>query len=142
MDGKNWKIKLTEGIERLKNGYEMLVMLDPELIEADGESMEAAYRIAPAQWMKNEFGIISGAAAAAILDITSSISAQAIIGDNLTLDMNVSYLRKLSAEKDMTVKIITVKPGRKVLRLRGELYDGATGKLAVKAEISIMSAEQ
>ena len=141
MNNKEWQEKLSEGIARLRQGYEMLIMLDPEIVEADGTTLEATYKFAPAVWMKNEFGIISGAAAAAIMDVCTSITAQAIIGDNITLDMNVSYLRKLSAEKDFTVKVITVKPGRKVLRLRGEMYDGITGKLAVMAELSIMSAQ-
>ncbi len=141
MDNKEWLKKLQQGIERLRQGNEMLLMLDPVIDEADGASMEATYRYRPSAWMMNEFGIISGAAAAAMLDISSSISAQAIIGDNLTLDMNTSYLRKLSAEKDVKVRVTVVKAGRLILRMRGELFDGATGKLAVKAELNIMSAE-
>ncbi len=138
MDNKNWEEKILSGIERLKNGNELVSRLDPEVKDFDGEALSCSVVIRPEKWMRNEFGKISGAASAALMEIATGIVAQAVMDDNVTLDMNVSYLRELSADNDVMTRVITVKPGRQILRLRGEMYDGNTGKLAVSAELSIM----
>ncbi|MBO5994303.1 MAG: PaaI family thioesterase [Firmicutes bacterium] len=138
MRDREWVEKLLSGIERLKQGNEMVKALEPEVVEPVGETMEVTIAVQPAGWMKNEFGKISGAASAAIMEVSTGIAAQAIMDDNVTLDMNVSYLRELSAEGTIRTRVTVVKPGRQILRLRGEMYDGVTGKVAVLAALSIM----
>jgi uncharacterized protein (TIGR00369 family) len=138
MTDQEWRDKLKNGIERLRHGNEIMIALDPEIKDLDGDTMEVTIAFEPKSWMANEFGKMSGAASAALMETAVAISAQAIMDDNVTLDMNISYLREMSIEGTICTKVTAVKPGRQILRLRGEMYDGRTGKLAVLAALNIM----
>ncbi len=138
MTNQEWKEKLLKGAERLRQGNEIMKALNPEIMDLDGDTMEVTIAFAPKNWMTNEFGKLSGSASAALMETAAAISAQAIMDDNVTLDMNISYLREVSVEGSILTKVSVVKPGRQILRLRGEMYDGSTGKLSVLAALSIM----
>ena len=138
MTDQEWKEKLLNGIERLRHGNEIMIALEPKIADLDGETMEVTIAFEPKSWMVNEFGKMSGAASAALIETAVAIAAQAIMDDNLTLDMNISYLREMNVEGAILTKVTVVKLGRQILRLRGEMYDGSTGKLSVLAALNIM----
>lgn len=82
-------------------------------------------------WQINERGGIHGGAIAGMFDTAFGIMANFIAGENeaTTVDMNISFLRPLELGETCEIRVITVKTGRSLIRLRAEMTCRESGKL-------------
>lgn len=139
MTSAEWQKSILEIMEMLKEKNNTVKALEFSLAEANPDEDYAVFSFKPCEWEINEYGKISGAAIASIMEISAGIVAASIRGAGIATDLNISFLRELSADKDFTVKVYIVKAGRKIFRLRQEIFDGTTGKLSATATMSSMA---
>lgn len=83
------------------------------------------------KWQINERGGIHGGAIAGMFDSAFGVMANFIAGVNeaTTVDMTVNFIRPLELGEHCRVKVITVRAGRTLIRLRAEAYCVESGKL-------------
>lgn len=95
------------------------------------------------KWQVNEQGAIHGGAIAGMFETGLGIMANVIAGEAeaVSIDMHVDFLRGIQLGDTCKMVITLVKPGRKLIRLRGELYSCDTGKLAASAILTSMPNE-
>lgn len=92
------------------------------------------------KWQINERGGIHGGAIAGMFDTAFGIMANFIAGKDeaTTVDMNISFLRPLELGETCALRVITVKSGRSLIRLRAEMTSRESGKLVATGSGSWM----
>ena len=110
-------------------------MLQYKLERADYENQSAVISFETQEWQINQFGTIDGAVITAMLEIGCGTVANYLAGENdaVMSDMQVSFLRSLNFGAPARLIVYVTKSGKTIIRTRGELYDGVTGKLAAAA---------
>ncbi|NLY81295.1 MAG: PaaI family thioesterase [Clostridiales bacterium] len=95
------------------------------------EEKSITYGFPTQNWQINERGGIHGGAIAGMFDTAFGITANFIAGKNeaATVDMAISFLRGLEIGDTCEIKVITVKAGRSMIRLRAEMTCNESGKL-------------
>lgn len=82
-------------------------------------------------WQINERQAIHGGAIAGMFDTAMGTMANFIAGKNeaTTADMNLCFIRELELGQHCQIRVITVKAGRRLIRLRAEMICEETQKL-------------
>lgn len=95
------------------------------------EEKTIVYGFKTQPWQINERGEIHGGVIAGMFDTSMGTVANFIAGENesTTVDFTVSFIRTLPLGAEVEVKNYIVKPGRRAIRIRGEMYDVNSGKL-------------
>ena len=98
--------------------------------ECDFEEKSLTIEFETQKWQINERGGIHGGAIAGMFDTAFGIMANFIAGEKeaATVDMTVNFLRPLELGETCRIKVITVKAGRSIIRLRAEAFCVETGK--------------
>lgn len=83
------------------------------------------------KWQINERGGIHGGAITGMFDTALGAAANFIAGkgEATTVEMIVNFLRPLELGQTCQIKVLIVKTGRKLIRLRAECSCPETGKL-------------
>lgn len=100
-------------------------------VRCDFEDKSITYGFPTQKWQVNEKGGMHGGAISGMFDTAFGVVANFIAGKDeaTTTDMVISYLRPLDIGDTCEIKVITVKAGRSLIRLRAEFICKETGKL-------------
>ena len=100
-------------------------------IKCNYEEKSIPYGFPTQKWQVNEKGGLHGGAISGMFDTAFGVVANFIAGKDeaTTTDMVISYLRPLDIGNNIEIKVITVKAGRSMIRLRAEMICKETGKL-------------
>jgi len=106
----------------------------------DYEEQSITFAFETQHWQINERGGIHGGAIAGMFDTAFGIMANFIAGENeaTTTDMNLCFLRGIELGQHCNIKVITVKAGRSLIRLRAEAVCTETNKMVASGSGSWM----
>lgn len=109
-------------------------------LRCDFEEKSITFGFPTQNWQINERGEIHGGAIAGMFDTALGITANFIAGKNeaATVEMGIDFLRALEIGETCKIKVITVKAGRRMIRLRAEMICAQSGKLIASASGSWM----
>jgi len=88
------------------------------------------------EWQINERdSVIHGGALAGMFDVAMGVAANGLAGPEAaaTCDMNITFIKELEFGQHAIVKTYIVKNGRKLIRLRAEMFCQETGRLICSA---------
>lgn len=130
-----WFEGLKEKLDITAKKIKFAKMLRYSLEEADFDTQTAVISFETQDWQINQFGTIDGAVIMAMMEIGCGTVANYIAGDSdaVMSDMQVTFLRSINYGEKALLKVFVIKTGKTIIRTRGELYDGVTGKLAASS---------
>lgn len=141
--------KKTEWIKSVENAANHYLNLNDggfdgnmkaSLARSNYEEQSITFAFETQKWQMNERGAIHGGAISGMFDTAFGIVANFIAGKDeaTTTDMNICYIRQFELNDIGEIKVITVKAGRKLIRLRAEFISKETNKLIATASGSWM----
>lgn len=105
-------------------------MMGVEFVEAQEEEQSATFRFTVLPWEANRYGKLHGGIMGTMLDHSCGLAVSGYTGFNgVTLSMSVDYIRSATVGDHLLCKATLVSTGRRVIRVRGELYHESTGEL-------------
>ena len=117
-------------------------MMAPEFLRVDPESATAVFRYIIHPWEANRVGGLHGGIMASMLDHACGLTATAWLGHWApTMSMNIDYIRPAEIGDRLLAAATVVSLGRRLIRMRGELRNEATGKVVAACSATFFNKE-
>ena len=117
-------------------------MMAPEFLRVDPESATAVFRYIVRPWEANRVGGLHGGVMASMLDHACGLTATAWLGHWApTMSMNIDYIRPAEIGDRLLAAATVVSFGRRLIRMRGELRNEATGKVVAACSATFFNKE-
>ena len=96
------------------------MLLGCELLEFD--SGRAVLRLPASPWLRQQHGFIHGGALAYLADNAMTFAAGAVLGNVVTAEIKVNYLRPAAGEGDLVAEACVLGAGKSQAVCRCEIY--------------------
>ena len=105
--------------------------MNAALTACDYENQSITLEFETQKWQTNARDGIHAGAIAGIFAAAFSVVANFTAGENdvTTVDLHISYIRPLDDGQHVAVTVYIVRIGRKIIRLRAEMFCKETGKI-------------
>jgi len=117
-------------------------MMAPEFVDVDPEAMTATFCYTVHPWEANRVGQLHGGIMTTMLDHVCGLTVSAWLGHWApTMSMSTDFIRPASVGDRMMVTARIISMGRRLIRVRGDLVNEATGKLAASCNATFFNKE-